>query len=171
MNEIYNSYHQLLCCFLSNYDAPYTQSFTQSNIFLRCMEYILLSAMKMPGTNENPMIHSDARLRVATEEALIKMIAPGNNEPVKQKYILVGWSSPISLKRGMCSRIFRPSWAPALSSPKQDNCLPVMWVIEIDTNTTAWGLWWASQVVNETTMTEIEVSISILSWWNWINDK
>ena len=28
------------------------------------------------------------------------------------------------------------------------------------------GLWWASQVVNETTMTEIEVSISILSWWN-----
>ena len=26
------------------------------------------------------------------------------------------------------------------------------------------GLWWASQVVNETTMTEIEVSISILSW-------
>ena len=27
-------------------------------------------------------------------------------------------------------------------------------------------LWWASQVVNETTMTEIEVSISILSWWN-----
>ena len=30
-------------------------------------------------------------------------------------------------------------------------------------------LWWASQVVNETTMTEIEVSISILSWWNKIN--
>ena len=30
-------------------------------------------------------------------------------------------------------------------------------------------LWWASQVVNETTMTEIEVSISILSWWNQIN--
>ena len=28
------------------------------------------------------------------------------------------------------------------------------------------GLWWASQVVNETLMTEIEVSISILSWWN-----
>ena len=28
------------------------------------------------------------------------------------------------------------------------------------------GLWWASQVVNETTMTETEVSISILSWWN-----
>ena len=28
------------------------------------------------------------------------------------------------------------------------------------------GLWWASQVINETTMTEIEVSISILSWWN-----
>ena len=27
------------------------------------------------------------------------------------------------------------------------------------------GLWWASQVVNETTMTEIEASISILSWW------
>ena len=27
------------------------------------------------------------------------------------------------------------------------------------------GLWWASQVVNETTMTEIEVSISILSCW------
>ena len=33
----------------------------------------------------------------------------------------------------------------------------------------ALGLWWASQVVNETTMTEIEVSISILSWWNQIN--
>ena len=33
----------------------------------------------------------------------------------------------------------------------------------------AQGLWWASQVVNETTMTEIEVSISILSWWNQIN--
>ena len=33
------------------------------------------------------------------------------------------------------------------------------------------GLWWASQVVNETTMTEIEVSISILSWWNQINDE
>ena len=32
-------------------------------------------------------------------------------------------------------------------------------------------LWWASQVVNETTMTEIEVSISILSWWNQINDE
>ena len=30
----------------------------------------------------------------------------------------------------------------------------------------ALGLWWASQVVNETTMTEIQVSISILSWWN-----
>ena len=28
------------------------------------------------------------------------------------------------------------------------------------------GLRWASQVVNETTMTEIEVSISILSWWD-----
>ena len=28
------------------------------------------------------------------------------------------------------------------------------------------GLWWASHVVDETTMTEIEVSISILSWWN-----
>ena len=28
----------------------------------------------------------------------------------------------------------------------------------------AWGLWWASQVVGDTTMTEIEVSISILSW-------
>ena len=27
------------------------------------------------------------------------------------------------------------------------------------------ALWWASQVVNETTMTAIEVSISILSWW------
>ena len=26
------------------------------------------------------------------------------------------------------------------------------------------GLWWASQVVGDTTMTEIEVSISILSW-------
>ena len=26
-------------------------------------------------------------------------------------------------------------------------------------------MWWASQVVNETTMTEIEASISILSWW------
>ena len=33
------------------------------------------------------------------------------------------------------------------------------------------GLWWASQVVNETTMTEIEVSISILSWWNQIIDE
>ena len=33
------------------------------------------------------------------------------------------------------------------------------------------GLWWASQVVNETTMTEIEVSISILSWWNQINNE
>ena len=32
-------------------------------------------------------------------------------------------------------------------------------------------LWWASQVVNETTMTEIEVSISILSWWDQINDE
>ena len=32
-------------------------------------------------------------------------------------------------------------------------------------------VWWASQVVNETTMTEIEVSISILSWWNQINDE
>ena len=29
----------------------------------------------------------------------------------------------------------------------------------------------ASQVVNETTMTEIEVSIFILSWWNYINDE
>ena len=28
----------------------------------------------------------------------------------------------------------------------------------------ALGLWWASQVVGDTTMTEIEVSISILSW-------
>ena len=28
------------------------------------------------------------------------------------------------------------------------------------------GLWWAPPVVNETTMTEIDVSISILSWWN-----
>ena len=27
------------------------------------------------------------------------------------------------------------------------------------------GLWWASHVVNETTMTEIELSISIPSWW------
>ena len=27
------------------------------------------------------------------------------------------------------------------------------------------GLWWVSQVVGDTTMTEIEVSISILSWW------
>ena len=26
------------------------------------------------------------------------------------------------------------------------------------------GLWWASQVVGDTTMTEIEVSISLLSW-------
>ena len=33
------------------------------------------------------------------------------------------------------------------------------------------GLSWASQVVNETTMTEIEVSISILSRWNKINDE
>ena len=48
--------------------------------------------------------------------------------------------------------------------------------IGIDTNIevivvslTTRGLWWASQVVNETTMTEIEVSISILSWWNQIN--
>ena len=31
------------------------------------------------------------------------------------------------------------------------------------------GLWLASQVVNETTMNEIEVSISIISWWNQIN--
>ena len=29
---------------------------------------------------------------------------------------------------------------------------------------TALGLWWASQVVGDNTMTEIEVSISILSW-------
>ena len=28
------------------------------------------------------------------------------------------------------------------------------------------GPWWASQAVNETAMTEIEVSIYILSWWN-----
>ena len=35
-------------------------------------------------------------------------------------------------------------------------------VIGIDTNI---------EVVNETTMTEIEVSISSLSWWNWINDE
>ena len=33
------------------------------------------------------------------------------------------------------------------------------------------GLWWASQVVGDATMTEIEVSISILSWWNKINYK
>ena len=54
-------------------------------------------------------------------------------------------------------------------------------VIGIDTNIEvivvsllegeARGLWWASQVVNETTMTEIEVSISILSWWNQINNE
>ena len=30
----------------------------------------------------------------------------------------------------------------------------------------ALGLCWASQVVNETSMTEIEVSFSMLSWWN-----
>ena len=36
---------------------------------------------------------------------------------------------------------------------------------------TTWGRWWSSQVVNETTMTEIEASISILSWWNQINDE
>ena len=58
-----------------------------------------------------------------------------------------------------------------------------LWVIGIDTNIevivvslTTWEayhseLWWASRVVNETTMTEIEVSISILSWWNQINDE
>ena len=54
-------------------------------------------------------------------------------------------------------------------------------IIGIDTNIevmffslTTWGalgLWWASQVVKETTMTEIEVSISIISWWNYINDE
>ena len=33
------------------------------------------------------------------------------------------------------------------------------------------GLWWASQVVDETTMTEIEVPISILSRWNQINNE
>ena len=33
------------------------------------------------------------------------------------------------------------------------------------------GLWWASQVVGDATMTEMEVSISILSWWNKINNK
>ena len=33
------------------------------------------------------------------------------------------------------------------------------------------GLWWASQVVGDATMTEMEVSISILSWWNKINYK
>ena len=32
-------------------------------------------------------------------------------------------------------------------------------------------LWWASHVVNETPMTNIEVSISILLWWNQINDE
>ena len=35
----------------------------------------------------------------------------------------------------------------------------------------AWGLWWVSQVVNETTMTDIEVSMSILSWYKLINDE
>ena len=35
----------------------------------------------------------------------------------------------------------------------------------------ALGLWWASQVVGDATMTEMEVSISILSWWNKINYK
>ena len=51
------------------------------------------------------------------------------------------------------------------------------WVIGIDTKIEvivvsfpgrwwhALGLWWASQVVGDTTMTEIEVSISILSWF------
>ena len=29
----------------------------------------------------------------------------------------------------------------------------------------AQGLWWASQVIGDTTMTSIEVSISILSWY------
>ena len=29
----------------------------------------------------------------------------------------------------------------------------------------ALGMWWASQVVGDTTMTEIEVSISLLSWY------
>ena len=33
------------------------------------------------------------------------------------------------------------------------------------------GLWWVSQGVNEPTMPEIDVSISILLWWNKINDK
>ena len=33
------------------------------------------------------------------------------------------------------------------------------------------GLWWASQVVNRTTMTEIDLSIPIISWWNQINDE
>ena len=60
-------------------------------------------------------------------------------------------------------------------------------VIEIDTNIevivvslTSWEAYpsprakpeacgWASHVGNDTTMTEIEVSISILSWWNQIN--
>ena len=32
-------------------------------------------------------------------------------------------------------------------------------------------LWLASQVVNETTMTKIAVSISILSWWNQIKNE
>ena len=33
------------------------------------------------------------------------------------------------------------------------------------------GQWWASQVVNRTTMTNIDLLISIISWWNQINDE
>ena len=63
-----------------------------------------------------------------------------------------------------------------------DKIHSLLWIIGFDTNievivvslTTSeahHALWWASQVVNKTTMTEIEVSISILSWWNQINNE
>ena len=55
---------------------------------------------------------------------------------------------------------------------------PLYVAIGIDTNIevivvslTTWEAHHSPRAVNETTMTEIGVSITILSWWNQINDE
>ena len=59
-------------------------------------------------------------------------------------------------------------------------CNPINWYkrgvnpcvdIGTDANIAVTVISLVSQVVNDTTMTDIEVSIYILSWWNWINDE
>ena len=76
------------------------------------------------------------------------------------KCCISGMTRPIDIEQKGCKSIGYRNWYQDWGHCGVTNDLGSSPQPEGETR----GLWWASQVVGDTTMTEIEVSISILSW-------